>query len=109
MENPISRAEHEEFVKRMEAEHAQQNRRISLLEDSIQLIHSLALSVEKMAFNMENMLKEQKKQGERLETLENIPKKNMDSFKFALIGAIGTALGGGIITIIIKIIQEVSL
>lgn len=109
MENPISRAEHEEFVKRMEAEHMQQNRRITLLEDNVQLTQSLALSVEKMAFNMENMLKEQQKQGERLETLENIPKKNMDSFKFALLGALGTALGGGVITFIIKIIQEVTL
>lgn len=99
MDSPISRAEHDEFVKRMEAEHNRQNRRLILLEDNIQMTQSLTLSVEKMALNMENMLKEQKKQGERLEALEGVPKKNIDSFKFALIGALGTAIGGGIITL----------
>lgn len=102
MDNYISRAEHNEFAQRMEDEHHRQNRRITLLEDNIKITQGLTLSVEKMAINMECMLKEQKKQGERLEILEGVPKKNWDSFKFAIIGALGTAIGGSIITILIK-------
>lgn len=67
----ITRAEHEEFRKRIEAEDRRQNRRIELLEKSIEQQKTLTTSVEKLAVNMENMLREQKQQGERLETLEN--------------------------------------
>jgi TolA-binding protein len=67
----IERREHDEFTKRMEEEHERQNKRITLLEDAFKQFGSLTISVEKLALNMENMFKEQKKQGERLETLEN--------------------------------------
>lgn len=70
MDTPISRAEHEEFSRRLEEENQRQNRRIQLLEDNIQKMNSLATSVEKLALNMQSMLKEQEKQGKRLEALE---------------------------------------
>ena len=66
----ITRAEHEEFRKRIEAEDHRQNRRIELLEESIEQQKNLTSSVEKLAINMESMLNEQKQQGERLEKLE---------------------------------------
>ena len=60
----ISRAEHDEFCRRLEAEHKRltaednrQNHRIDTLE-------------EKLALNMEIMANELKQQGERLESLE---------------------------------------
>lgn len=71
MDTPITRAEHEEFVKRMEDEDHRQNRRIEILEESVQQFTSLTASVEKLALNMENMLKEQEAQGNRLEALED--------------------------------------
>lgn len=71
MDTPISRAEHEEFRKRIDGENKRQNRRIDLLEESVKQLNSLTLSVEKLASNMENMLKEQGRQGKRLEKLEN--------------------------------------
>ena len=71
MDSPITRAEHEEFVKRMEDEDRRQNRRIEILEESVQQFTSLTASVEKLAMNMENMLKEQEAQGNRLEALED--------------------------------------
>ena len=71
MDTPITRAEHEEFVKRMEDEDRRQNRRIEILEKSVQQFTSLTASVEKLALNMENMLKEQEAQGNRLEALED--------------------------------------
>lgn len=70
MDTPISRAEHEEFRKRIEEENNRQNKRIDILEGNVRQIGTLATSVEKLAVNMESMLKEQEKQGRRLETLE---------------------------------------
>ena len=67
----ISRAEHEEFRRRMEEENARQNKRIELLEKNIQRLEALNISIEKLAVNMESMLKEQLQQGERLEVLES--------------------------------------
>ena len=71
MDEYVTRAEHEEFRKRLDAENNRQNKRIDLLEKNEQQIQSLATSVEKLALNMENMLKEQERQGERLEALES--------------------------------------
>ena len=51
MDQPITRAEHEEFKRRLEEENSRQDRRIAL--------------------SMESMVREQEKQGKRLETLES--------------------------------------
>ena len=71
MENPITREEHEEFRRRLEEENKRQDTRIGILEDSVRQIGALATSVEKLALSMQSMLKEQEKQGRRLETLED--------------------------------------
>lgn len=71
MDTPISRAEHEEFRKRMEDEDHRQNRRIELLEESVRQMGALTTSVEKLATNMSSMVKEQEKQGKKLEELES--------------------------------------
>lgn len=73
----LTRAEHEEFRKTMDSEHERlndenerQNKRINVLEKTVEKISSLATSTEKLATNMEHMLKEQEEQGRRLKTLE---------------------------------------
>lgn len=50
---------------------ARQDRRIALLEDNVSKMGELSTSVEKLALSMESMVKEQEKQGKRLETLES--------------------------------------
>lgn len=70
MDTPITRAEHEEFKLRLEEENRRQDKRIELLEQNVEKMGSLTTSVEKLATNMESMLREQEKQGKRLETLE---------------------------------------
>ena len=42
MENPITRAEHEEFRRRLEEENKRQDTRIGILEDSVRQIGALA-------------------------------------------------------------------
>lgn len=71
MDTPISRAEHEEFCRRIDEENKRQDKRIELLEEATKRLDGLNSSIEKLALNMENMLKEQVKQGNRLEVLES--------------------------------------
>ena len=71
MEDPITRAEYEEYQKRMEQEDHRQNRRIEQLEENTKQINALTVSIEKLAQSVESMVKEQENQGKRLVSLEN--------------------------------------
>ena len=70
MDEPISRAEHEEFRKRLEAEDKRLHNRLAVVESDLRDVKALTASVEKLAVNMENMMKMQERQGKRLEALE---------------------------------------
>lgn len=70
MDQPISRAEHEEFAKRMEDEHKRINHRVADLENEVRQIGELTASVEKLAQSVQQMAKSQGRQEERLEELE---------------------------------------
>lgn len=101
MSEYIERKEHEEMLKRMDAEHKRiddeqqrQNRRLGVLEETVKQFTSLTISVEKMALNMERMLEEQKKQGKKLDEIENAPAKNWNTVKTALITGIITVTIG---------------
>lgn len=100
MDSCITRAEHAEFAKRMEAEHARQNRRIEALEQSVDRFGRIASSVERLATNMEGMLKEQERQGERLDKLESKPGENWNGMVKSILSAIGSAIGGGLVVAI---------
>lgn len=101
MENFITRQEHDEFTKRIDAENNRQNRRIELLEKNISQINSLTVSVEKMALNMENMLEVLEKQGKRLEALEKEPVETGRQIKSAIITTVvGTVIGAAVTAII---------
>lgn len=70
MDTPITRAEHEEFRRRLEEENRRQDKRLELLEENVREIGALTTSVEKLAQSVESMVKEQEKQGRRLDELE---------------------------------------
>ena len=71
MDSLITRAEHEEFCKRLDAENNRQNQRIKLLEDQTKQVTELALSVRELAQSIKQMAETQKEQGERHEQLES--------------------------------------
>lgn len=71
MDTPISRAEHEEFSRRIEDWERRQDKRLELLEENVREIGALTTSVEKLAQSVESMVKEQERQGGRLEALES--------------------------------------
>lgn len=70
MEEFLLVAVHEEYVKRMEGEHEQMNKRLSSLETALGQQGEIVRAVDKLALNMEKMLTEQKSQGERLDVIE---------------------------------------
>lgn len=100
----ISRQEHAEFARRMDAENERQNRRIQLLEDNGRQISELTISVKEMAVNMGNMLEEQKKQGERLGKLEKEPAESYKTIKGTIITVIMSTVVGGIITALLMLL-----
>lgn len=67
----ITRQEHNEFVLRMDEANNRQSKRLEIVEKDVRQIGSLTTAVEKLAFSMENMVREQMKQGERLDQLES--------------------------------------
>ena len=69
-DSPIMRAEHEEFVRRMEEEHKRQNKRLDLLEKQTEQITDIAMSTKELAISVKQMAEEQREQGNRLEKLE---------------------------------------
>ena len=88
-------------IERLRDENTRQNHRIEALEQNAEIQQKIAVSVERLAINMEQMLKEQEKQGERLTLLEQDPAnrwKDMTKTIYnTVIGAIAGALATGII------------
>ena len=70
MDTPITRADHEEFSRRIEDWERRQDKRLELLEENVREIGALTTAVEKLAQSVESMVKEQEKQGRRLDELE---------------------------------------
>ena len=93
MDTPITRAEHEDFRRRLEEENKRQDKRLELLEKSVREIGALTTSVEKLAMSVENMVKEQTRQGERLEALEG---RDGERWR-KLVGYIASALVSGVV------------
>lgn len=101
----IPRQEHEEFRrsmesenKRLEEENDRQNHRLNTLEETVKQIAAISTSVEKLALNMENMLKEQVNQGKRLETLES---RDGEMWR-KVVGYVVTAVAGIVIGFLFK-------
>lgn len=70
-EEYVTKAQHEEFKERLDAENERQNHRINKLESTIEKINDLAISTNELATTMKSMLEEQKNQGKRLSELES--------------------------------------
>ena len=100
----ISRQEHDEFDKRMDAENNRQNKRIERLEENVGQINALTTSVEKMAVNMGNMVTELGRQGERLENLEKEPAQTNKQIRMAIITSTISAVIGAVVGAILMIL-----
>ena len=92
MDGYLPLAVHNEYAKRMEAEHNRQNQRIADLEGKVEDISDLTSSVASLAKSVEQMAKAQEKQGKRLEALEQKPAKKWESFVDKVIWSLAAAL-----------------
>lgn len=93
-EEYIPRREHDECVRRLEEQDSRQDARLKALENTVEKIGALTVSVEKLALSMEGMVKELNAQGKRLETLEKRDGENWREFiKYVFTAVIGAALG----------------
>lgn len=97
MDEYLTRAEHNEFAKRVEEEQVRQNHRLTSLEDSVSNIQRLTISVEKMSVNMEHMANKQGEMSKKLDELESEPADNWKTVKSAIIGAIASGIGVAIL------------
>lgn len=98
MDEPISRGEHEEFARRIDAQEKRQDRRLELLEENVREIGALTVSVQKLAQSLQSMVKEQEQQSRRLQALES-----RDGEKWRkLMGYIATALTSGAVTLLLS-------
>lgn len=81
---------------RIRDENDRQNHRIDKLERTMEEIRKISTSVEKLAINMENMLSEQKKQGDRLDELEAKPAEAWTTMQRTILTTICGALAGAV-------------
>ena len=98
MQMTNTRAEHEEFKKRLEEKNDRQDKRLSLLEQQVEELKKTAVSIERLSNIMESMLREQKSQGERLQKLESLDGEMWRK----VVGYIATAIIGIVIGFIFK-------
>ena len=82
----------------MEEENHRQNRRIEMLEGTVQQIGKLTASVEKMATSLQSMVREQEQQGKRLTALES---RDGEMWRKVVTYAV-TALAGAVIGFVVK-------
>lgn len=86
-----------ESTRRIDAENERQNYRLGALETSQKQIAELIASVKVMAINIENMAKEQVKQGVRLQAIEEKPGKRWDTVIACIItGLVSAAISAAV-------------
>lgn len=79
------------LCKELKEEDGRQNKKIGELEVRVAQINSLTLSVEKMAYNMDGMLKQLAEQSERMKKLEG---RDGEYWKKVINAAITGIVGG---------------
>lgn len=100
----ITRREHDEFARRMDSENERikdendrQNKRIAIVEESVNEFNKLVLQIERIAVSIQQMTAEISKQGERLESIESKPGKRWETLVGGIVGAIAGVIGAAIV------------
>ena len=100
MDTPITRAEHEEFKKRMEDENKRLSRRIDDLKSTLDKYIVLAVSVNTLANSLKALTDEVSKQNDRIDELENKPAENWNAIIRSILTGIGSAIAVAIVAMI---------
>lgn len=86
--------------RRVDDENKRQNHRLEKLEEAVEKANEIAVSVKSLAINMNNMVTEMTKQGERLEKLEQKPINDAEAARRTIQNTLVSALVGGGIAIV---------
>lgn len=107
MDTTVTHRELEQFRDLMESENDRlkeendrQNHRINNLEESVKEISNLTAATQKLADNMENMLKIQERQQKRLEQIES---RDGEKWRKAMAYVVTTILGAVLAIVFAKI------
>lgn len=85
-----------------EARSRSNQHRIDHVEQQMESLHELAMGVQKIAINTQNIAEEQKRQRTRLDALEAKPAKRYDTIVTVAITAIVSGSLGALVTAIIN-------
>lgn len=75
-------------------------------EEQGKIIQELVLSVQKLGINMEAMIREQTKQGEKLDKMESEPANNWNTAKRTVLTAVISTIAGGCAVALIMLIAQ---
>ena len=100
MDTPITRAEHEEFKKRLDDENKRLSRRIDDLKSTLDKYIDLAVSVNTLANSLKALTDEVGKQNVRIDELENKPAENWNAIIRSILTGIGSAIAVAIVAMI---------
>lgn len=85
---------HNETIRRIDDENERQNARIKDLETGLKEVNKITASIERLTANIETMTTEIKRQGARLDEIEQKPVKRWDTVVSGIIsGIIGLLIG----------------
>lgn len=90
----VTKAVHDLELSRVNDEQARQNRRLDIVEGKLENLAELTSSVKLLAANMDRMVKEQAKIGERLDDLEAEPAENWKKAVWVVVVALISAAVG---------------
>ena len=100
MDTPITRAEHEEFKKRLDDENKRLSRRIDDLKSTLDKYIDLAVSVNTLANSLKALTDEVGKQNDRIVELENKPAENWNAIIRSILTGIGSAIAVAVVAMI---------
>lgn len=100
---PLS--DHDKIIQ-LDSEVKSTKRRVSALEKQLVVTQDLTVSVNKLAVNMDNMCKEQVKQGERLDKMERAPLEDAKYYKRQIVSCIITTVVGAIVGAVLCLILK---
>lgn len=91
MDDFVLRAEYEERNKRIDDENGRQNHRLEKLEKMADQLTEIAISTKAIVTTMTSMQKEQERQGQRLEKIEEKPAENWSTLVKTVLTVVVTA------------------
>lgn len=92
MDGFLTREEHNEFAKRIDAENARQNARLDILENTVRGLAELPIIVKAIKENQEKSMEATSKALDKIQALEQRPVTTFNGVKQALLNAIASAV-----------------